>query len=381
MGRSARSHQSAAERTRPTTPWPQGAAAAGSRPGLLAGRRRPRPRPAAPTRSDRRADRVAAGGPVERRAGGRRSGRARGRPRGTPGRCRSPRRPSARGSAAALDRVPQLGQQLRGDPVADGDVELAAVGEVPVDDGLAGARLGGDLVHADAGAVPADGGEGRLDELLAAARGGARPSGSRAGRGCGRVARLASSRFDSRMSRACARSWLPATSVSPPRLSCDRQYLILSVPANPPDNSPRPLHPTTEASMASNTKPTTRQAAIVGGNRIPFARSNSTYAQASNQDMLTATLDGLVARFGLQGKQRRRGRRRRRPQALARLQPDPRERAGLEAVGRRRPPTTSSRPAAPASRRRSWSPTRSRSGRSSPASPAASTPRPTRRSP
>jgi acetyl-CoA C-acetyltransferase len=44
-----------------------------------------------------------------------------------------------------------------------------------------------------------------------------------------------------------------------------------------------------------------RQAAIVGGNRIPFARSNSAYARASNQDMLTATLDGLVARFGLQG--------------------------------------------------------------------------------
>jgi acetyl-CoA C-acetyltransferase len=56
-----------------------------------------------------------------------------------------------------------------------------------------------------------------------------------------------------------------------------------------------------EVQMASNTKPTTRQAAIIGGNRIPFARSNSTYAQASNQDMLTATLDGLVARFGLQG--------------------------------------------------------------------------------
>ncbi|GAB3352340.1 acetyl-CoA C-acetyltransferase [Modestobacter lapidis] len=44
----------------------------------------------------------------------------------------------------------------------------------------------------------------------------------------------------------------------------------------------------------------TRKAAIVGGNRIPFARSNSRYARASNQDMLTATLDGLVARFGLQ---------------------------------------------------------------------------------
>jgi len=44
----------------------------------------------------------------------------------------------------------------------------------------------------------------------------------------------------------------------------------------------------------------TRRAAIVGGNRIPFARSNGPYAHASNQDMLTATLDGLVARFGLQ---------------------------------------------------------------------------------
>jgi acetyl-CoA C-acetyltransferase len=47
----------------------------------------------------------------------------------------------------------------------------------------------------------------------------------------------------------------------------------------------------------------TRTAAILGGNRIPFARSNSAYARASNQDMLTATLDGLVARFGLQGQQ------------------------------------------------------------------------------
>jgi acetyl-CoA C-acetyltransferase len=44
----------------------------------------------------------------------------------------------------------------------------------------------------------------------------------------------------------------------------------------------------------------TRRAAIVGGNRIPFARSNGPYSHASNQDMLTATIDGLVARFGLQ---------------------------------------------------------------------------------
>jgi acetyl-CoA C-acetyltransferase len=49
--------------------------------------------------------------------------------------------------------------------------------------------------------------------------------------------------------------------------------------------------------------PNVRRVAVLGGNRIPFARSNSRYAQASNQDMLTAALDGLVARFGLAGEQ------------------------------------------------------------------------------
>jgi acetyl-CoA C-acetyltransferase len=45
----------------------------------------------------------------------------------------------------------------------------------------------------------------------------------------------------------------------------------------------------------------TRRVAIVGGNRIPFARSDSKYAHATNQDMLTAALDGLIDRFGLEG--------------------------------------------------------------------------------
>jgi acetyl-CoA C-acetyltransferase len=45
----------------------------------------------------------------------------------------------------------------------------------------------------------------------------------------------------------------------------------------------------------------TRPVAVLGGNRIPFARSNSAYATASNQDMLTAALEGLVARFELAG--------------------------------------------------------------------------------
>lgn len=45
----------------------------------------------------------------------------------------------------------------------------------------------------------------------------------------------------------------------------------------------------------------TQRAVILGGNRIPFARSNKQYSKASNLDMLTSTLDGLVARFGLAG--------------------------------------------------------------------------------
>ncbi|WP_130918204.1 acetyl-CoA C-acetyltransferase [Nocardia cyriacigeorgica] len=51
----------------------------------------------------------------------------------------------------------------------------------------------------------------------------------------------------------------------------------------------------------ANTTKQPRPVAIVGGNRIPFARSDKAYAHASNQDMFTAALDGLVGRFGLQG--------------------------------------------------------------------------------
>ncbi|WP_159801294.1 acetyl-CoA C-acetyltransferase [Arthrobacter zhaoguopingii] len=46
---------------------------------------------------------------------------------------------------------------------------------------------------------------------------------------------------------------------------------------------------------------TVRNAVVIGGNRIPFARSGGAYAHSSNKDMLIAALDGLVARFGLQG--------------------------------------------------------------------------------
>ncbi|MDE2137720.1 MAG: acetyl-CoA C-acetyltransferase [Gammaproteobacteria bacterium] len=44
-----------------------------------------------------------------------------------------------------------------------------------------------------------------------------------------------------------------------------------------------------------------RRVAIVGGVRIPFARSYTVYATASNQDMLTAAFRAVVERFKLQG--------------------------------------------------------------------------------
>lgn len=44
-----------------------------------------------------------------------------------------------------------------------------------------------------------------------------------------------------------------------------------------------------------------RPAYILGGNRTPFSRAHGAYADASTKDLLSAAVDGLVARFGLQG--------------------------------------------------------------------------------
>ncbi|MDQ2069763.1 acetyl-CoA C-acetyltransferase [Natronospira bacteriovora] len=46
---------------------------------------------------------------------------------------------------------------------------------------------------------------------------------------------------------------------------------------------------------------TMRRVAILGGNRIPFCRVGTNYASASNQDMATAALQGLVERCQLKG--------------------------------------------------------------------------------
>ncbi|HEX6154889.1 MAG TPA: beta-ketoacyl synthase N-terminal-like domain-containing protein, partial [Burkholderiales bacterium] len=47
---------------------------------------------------------------------------------------------------------------------------------------------------------------------------------------------------------------------------------------------------------------TPRRVAILGGTRIPFARANGAYNEASNQDMLTAALSALVEKFQLKGR-------------------------------------------------------------------------------
>ena len=44
-----------------------------------------------------------------------------------------------------------------------------------------------------------------------------------------------------------------------------------------------------------------RRAAVIGGMRIPFARSNTAYVHVGNLDMLTAALKGLVDKYGLRG--------------------------------------------------------------------------------
>ncbi|WP_454293538.1 acetyl-CoA C-acetyltransferase [Salana multivorans] len=62
--------------------------------------------------------------------------------------------------------------------------------------------------------------------------------------------------------------------------------------------------PSPEATGSAGPAPTSRpdgRAVVVGGNRIPFAKAGGHYAGATNLDMLTTTIDGLVARFGLAG--------------------------------------------------------------------------------
>ncbi|NOT76222.1 MAG: acetyl-CoA C-acetyltransferase [Cyclobacteriaceae bacterium] len=51
--------------------------------------------------------------------------------------------------------------------------------------------------------------------------------------------------------------------------------------------------------MLPNKQP--RRVAVVGYNRIPFARQNTAYVKASNQDMMVAALKGLIEKYHLEG--------------------------------------------------------------------------------
>ena len=44
-----------------------------------------------------------------------------------------------------------------------------------------------------------------------------------------------------------------------------------------------------------------RKVAVIGGSRIPFCRSNTSYAEKSNLDMLSTALQGVVDRFDMHG--------------------------------------------------------------------------------
>lgn len=87
--------------------------------------------------------------------------------------------------------------------------------------------------------------------------------------------------------------------VAPAQATAPAAKPSTTAPAKPSTVKPSTVKPKDTA--MSNT-PAVRRVAILGGNRIPFARSNGAYFNASNSDMLTAALNGLVDRFNLQGK-------------------------------------------------------------------------------
>ena len=131
-------------------------------------------------------------------------------------------------------------------------VEAGPVGEVPVDHRLRGARRGRDVVHPHAGAVPADGAHVGLDELAAPGEPVLVPPGAAAvglGRGGGH----------------------PADGSRDPR------YLLPSVSDNLAC-ADRPVDPI--APPGASPVPSPRRAAVLGGNRIPFARQFGAYAEA-----------------------------------------------------------------------------------------------------
>ena len=88
-----------------------------------------------------------------------------------------------------------------------------------------------------------------------------------------------------------------ASKTTPARASSPKSTATSTASKVAPAKTTKPSVPQ-EKTMSQNT---VRRVAIIGGNRIPFARSNGAYFTASNTDMFTAALNGLVERFNLQG--------------------------------------------------------------------------------
>lgn len=102
----------------------------------------------------------------------------------------------------------------------------------------------------------------------------------------------ASTRSASRATRSSTRSTSSqASSAATPRPS----------PAKSSASKKTTASSTQKQDSSMSKQATVRRVAIIGGNRIPFARSNGPYFTASNSDMFTAALNGLVERFNLQG--------------------------------------------------------------------------------
>lgn len=95
----------------------------------------------------------------------------------------------------------------------------------------------------------------------------------------------------------------PAATAAQPKAAATPAKATTSTvkPSTAKASAVKPSPAKSKETVMSNT-PTVRRVAILGGNRIPFARSNGAYFEASNSDMLTAALNGLIERFNLQGK-------------------------------------------------------------------------------
>ncbi|AYA02011.1 acetyl-CoA C-acetyltransferase [Acinetobacter sp. WCHAc010034] len=114
----------------------------------------------------------------------------------------------------------------------------------------------------------------------------------------------------SKPSKSTARTAKNSSPAAKPASNTAKPARTRAAPARSSAQSPAAVAAAPDAQQTTQTsvqqdqtmsQNTVRRVAIIGGNRIPFARSNGAYFTASNTDMFTAALNGLVERFNLQG--------------------------------------------------------------------------------